>query len=237
MNIILLEPQDFIAGTANRVGLTGRRAEHIRTVCRPTIGETLRVGLLQGTMGLGLVEHVDSSQVVLTVTLNEKPPLPLDIVLILALPRPKSLKKSLEVATTLGIKKIVIIGSWRVEKSYWSTPVLSPQQLRRHCMLGLEQARDTILPDIMLRKRFKPFVEDELAAISANTRALVAHPYNAEPCPVQVKEPVTLVIGPEGGFIPYEVTLLQEHGFTPVSIGTRVLRVEQAIAAFIGRLW
>lgn len=236
MNVILLEPQDFIAGTANRVLLTGRRAEHIRTVCRPHVGDTLRVGLLQGNMGLGLVERLDNTQVVLTVTLNEKPPQPLDIVLILALPRPKSLKKSLEVATTLGIKKIVIIGSWRVEKSYWSTPVLSPLQLRHHCMLGLEQARDTILPNITLRQRFKPFVEDELAAISANTRALVAHPYNAELCPVQVQEPVTLVIGPEGGFIPYEVTLLQEHGFTPVALGTRVLRVEQAIAAFVGRL-
>ena len=155
----------------------------------------------------------------------------------MALPRPKSLKKSIEAATVLGIKKIFIIESWRVEKSYWSSTALAPESLREQMLLGLEQARDTVLPEIELRRRFKPFVEDELPGLIAGSIALVAHPYEAQPCPHGCGKPVVIMIGPEGGFIPYEIERLQEMGFHPVTIGRRILRVETAIAAFTGRLW
>jgi len=48
---------------------------------------------------------------------------------------------------------------------------------------------------------------------------------------------VTLVIGPEGGFIPAEVDLLSRSGCRPVNLGERILRVETAVAALTGRLF
>ena len=104
-------------------------------------------------------------------------------------------------------------------------------------LLGLEQARDTILPRIELRRKFKPFVEDELSDIVGERIALVAHPYEAQPCPSSLDKEAVLVIGPEGGFIPYEIDHLKQNGCIPVTIGQRILRVETAIAAFTGRLF
>ena len=93
-----------------------------------------------------------------------------------------------------------------------------------------------MMPQIELRRFFRPFVEDELPSISAATFALVAHPTAADACPRDVQQPVTLAIGPEGGFIAEEIASLERIGFRPVSIGARILRVETAVAALVGRL-
>lgn len=237
MNLVLLEPSDFTPGSEMMVRLTGRRMEHLLSVCRVQPGERIRAGRINGPIGNATVGACTTDSIELETNLTEPPPAPLPCTLIIALPRPKSLKKSIQAATSLGIKKIFVIESWRVEKSYWSSPVLAEDSLREQMLLGLEQARDTMLPSIGLRRRFKPFVEDELPGIIKGALPLVAHPYGAEPCPASVGRPVVLTIGPEGGFIPYEIEKLKKKGFAPVTIGDRILRVETAIAAFAGRLW
>ena len=73
--------------------------------------------------------------------------------------------------------------------------------------------------------------------LSANTLRLIAHPIAEQLCPRTVNQPVTLAIGCEGGFIPYEVDLLAQQGFMPVELGERILRVETAVTALIARLF
>lgn len=237
MNLVLLFESDFIDAAHTIARLAGRRREHALQVCRVAVGDELRVGIVNGMTGTARVEKITGGFLELRAVFDAPPPPPLPLILILALPRPKSLRKCLEVSTTMGVKKIFVIESWRVEKSYWSSPVLSEESVREHLLLGLEQAGDTVLPRVEIRRRFKPFVEDEAAGIIAGTRAIVAHPYAPSECPRNLQCPVTLAIGPEGGFIPYEVELLERHGFESVTLGARVLRVEQAIPALVGRLF
>jgi len=234
MNLILLNHDDFI--TENQVRLSGRRLEHIRTIHRAQADTQLRVGLLNGKMGQGLITHIDSDFVELSVVLTQPPPRNLPVTLLLALPRPKMLKRVLQSITSLGVKQIYLMNSQRVEKSFWSSPVLEPEQLHEQLLLGLEQARDTLLPEIHLRKLFKPFVEDELPAISKGTRALVAHPASEQIAALEPNQPTTLAIGPEGGFIPYEVEKLVACGFSPFSLGERILRVETAVPVLLSQL-
>jgi 16S rRNA (uracil1498-N3)-methyltransferase len=237
MNLILITQSNFLDASKTRVRLVGRRRDHALSVCRVAVGDTLRVGMINGNRGIGVVTRAEDDGLELSVTLNDPPPPPLPLTLILALPRPKALKRCIEAVTAMGVKNIFIIESWRVEKSYWSSPALADSVLYDHILLGLEQAGDTMLPRVEIRKRFKPFVEDEIPGLVRESLAIVGHPCAENPCPSGVAGAVTLAVGPEGGFIPFEIELLEKIGFIPVSLGRRVLRVEYALPAIIGRLF
>ena len=235
MNLILLVPEDF--QSSSEVLLRGRRFQHMAEVHRAEVGDRLKVGALNGQIGEGEVTGRGDDHIAMSVTLHREAPAPLPLTLILALPRPKMLKRTIQHATALGVKKLYLINAYRVEKSYWQSPWLAEDKLREQCVLGLEQAVDTAMPQIELRKRFKPFVEDELPSIAADSLKLVAHPTTDAPCPIDIQQQTTLAVGPEGGFIPYEVEKLQEAGFQSVHLGPRILRVETALPVLLSRLF
>jgi RsmE family RNA methyltransferase len=230
MNLILLFEEDFIRD--DTVRLAGRRLEHVTRVHRAAAGDALTVGVAGGRIGSGVVTRLDEEALELRVTLDRDPPPPLPVTLVLALPRPKVLNRAIASATSLGVKRIVLINAWRVEKSYWKSPKLAEENLRQQAILGLEQARDTMLPSIELRRFFRDYIDE----VRGDELHLVAHPGASAECPRNVAGRVTLAIGPEGGFIEQELASLVSAGFTPVSLGLRVLRVETAVAALIGRL-
>jgi RsmE family RNA methyltransferase len=234
MNLILLHAPDFIA--ANRVRLTDRRLAHIRAVHRASIGDALRVGEVDGRLGLGVVTTIDDTALEMTIRLDREPPPAAPVRLVLALPRPKVLRRILQCIAAIGVKDVVLCNAYRVEKSYWASPTLTDEAMRLDLLLGLEQGGDTMLPRVTQERLFKPFVEDRLTAFAAGTRRLLAHPRPDSPCPRGVTEPMTVAVGPEGGFIQYELDALVAQGFEPVSLGPRPLRVEHAVAALLGRL-
>ncbi len=234
MNLLLLNPSDV---TNNLARVSGRQLAQLLTVHNSAVGDTVRVGMVNGQMGNGRVRSIDAQHATLEVVFNLAPPSALPLTLILALPRPKMLRRTLQTVATMGVKQLYLINSFRVEKSYWQSPLLAREAIEEDFRLGLEQARDTVLPQLHVRKRFKPFVEDELPALVKNTTALLAHPVTDQRCPINIQAPTTLVIGPEGGFIPYEVELLEAAGCSTVHLGSRILRVETAVPALISRLF
>jgi len=235
VNLLLLDDADFIA--ADRVLLRDRRLIHLQTVHRAEVGASLRVGLINGLMGTGKLLRLDAQEAELQIQLEQPPPAKLPITLLLALPRPKMLKRILQTVASMGVPRLILLNSYRVEKSFWQTPFLDPAAIREQLLLGLEQARDTQLPEVILEKRFKPFVEDRLPHLAAGSLGLVGHPGAYPACPRAVGQPVTLAIGPEGGWIPYEVEMLHKAGLQPVQLGERILRVETAVTALLARLF
>ncbi|TRX74681.1 16S rRNA (uracil(1498)-N(3))-methyltransferase [Pseudomonas mangiferae] len=235
MNLLLLEDADFVA--ADRAILRDRRLHHLQEVHRAQAGDTLRVGRLDGAMGQGELLRLDAGEAELRLTLDRPPPAKLPLTLLLALPRPKMLRRVLQTVAAMGVPRLVLLNSYRVEKSFWQTPFLEPAAIREQLVLGLEQARDTRLPEVLIEPRFKPFVEDRLPALAAGSLGLLGHPGEHPPCPRAVEGPVTLAIGPEGGWIPYEVEKLAAAGLAPVQLGERILRVETAVTALLARLF
>jgi len=227
MNLLLAEPREIDA--SGRLLLHDRRHRHLRTVLGAAVGDRLRVGELGGRVGSAEVITIDDQSALLQVQLEGAPPAPLPVRLVLALPRPKMLRRILRCIAELGVKDLHLINSYRVEKSFWQSPLLDEAALAPYLIQGLEQAMDTVMPRVHLHRRFRPFVEDELAPLGDGAELLLAAADAAEPYPEASTEPTVLVIGPEGGFIPFENELLRGIGARPVSLGKRVLRVETAV--------
>ena len=241
MNLLLLDPADFVEGSCTSPGearalIRGRRFEYVQSIHRARCGDELRVGVLGGLLGRGRVVSLADEELELAVSLESESPRALPIALVLALPRPLVLKRVLVHATSLGVKRIDLIHARRVEKSYWQSDALSDASVRHQLLLGLEQAGDTILPEVQTHARFRPFAEDVLGDMLEGASGYVAHPDAEIECPREVAGHVILAIGPEGGFIPYEIEKLEAAGLTPVRLGPRVLRVEAAVPFAIARL-
>ncbi len=239
MNLLLLEDRDLdlVAGTDRRAVVAGERLLHVRKVLRAEVGDTLEVGRLGGGIGRGRIVELNRERVVLELgPLDHEPPAPLPVTLVLALPRPKFVGRILQGATAMGVKRILLVHTARVEKSYWQSSVMRPGALQRHLMLGLAQARDTVLPEIERLVRPQDLIEALPGLVRDHDDVLVADAAGAEPCPLGVDGPTVLLVGPEGGLLDEELALLDQAGARTVSLGPRALRVEHAVVALVSRL-
>lgn len=257
MNIVLL-PED--AANKQQVVIDDKaQVAHIHKVLGLGVGDTLKIGVLSGNIGTAVIEQmlpvlecsndvstqhsnkanqktVVSSIVLSHIQCDGLPPPKLDLTVILALPRPKVLRRLIMDMTAIGVKHIVLVNSYRSDKSYWQSPML--KRLDEFVQEGLQQGVDTVAPTISLRKRFKPFVEDELSQWTQSQTAVVAHPYAEQSLrnfEQQQEQPQILCIGAEGGWIDYEIDLLTANGCHTVSLGRRILRTEAAVNALCGR--
>ena len=247
MNLILLDKNEL--DSHDRVNLSDRRAKHICEVIKPSIGKQLNAGIING--GIGQVEVIDINQSnpprvslkLLSDTLQKNSASAINISLVIALPRPKVARRLIGLCTECGVKEIHFINSYRVEKSFWQSPLLSDKKVYEQIVLSLEQSKDTQLPNIQFHKRFKPFVEDQLPSLAKHQQAFVAHPYDADVDFDKLSETLheakqkshLIVIGPEGGFIPYEIELLQKMGLKTLSLGSRIYRVETVVPLLLGK--
>ena len=234
MNILIFSEQDLIA--SNLIRIADYRAEHLQRINKIKIGDTIKVGLLNGSIGPGIIRNIENIAVEIEFELNQQPPPPLATIAIVALPRPKMIRRILQSVASIGVKELYFINSFNVEKSYWQSPALTNDTIHQYLLSGLEQAIDTHLPKVYLKKLFKPFVEDELPHLVSNKTALLAQPDSSSPCPAHLQSDTVVAIGPERGFIRYEIDKLVDTGFTPVNLGQRVLKVETALTFILGKI-
>ena len=230
MNRILFESAE-IQGDGT-VSLSDGRAEHILNVLKAVPGQSLKTGQLDGPMGESRVLSIDGRQVRLRPDHTEVPPKPW-FDLILAAPRPKVLKRLWPQLAALGVGRIVVLNAFRVEKCYFSSQWLKAAAFRPLLIEGLMQAGLTRLPQVLVRPRFKPFVEDELETLFPNAMRFLAHPGPRTPMGemgARKRRPV-LAVGPEGGWTDYELRTLQNRGFRLFSLGRRTLRTDTACVA------
>jgi RsmE family RNA methyltransferase len=233
VNLILVREEELAPG--NLVAVGGERARHILLVLRAGAGATVRVGLLDGPLGLGTVDRIEGERVVLKCAFEAGVPEPPRLDLLLALPRPKVLNRLWSQLAALGVGRIVLTNAARVERCYFDSHVLSPAVFTPRLIEGLQQARDTRLPRVMVRRRLRPFVEDELDALFPAGLRLVADPGGARRIgdfvPASGREApsrILVAVGPEGGWVPFELDLLCAHGFQVVGRGRRTLRTDTA---------
>jgi len=217
---------------------------HIKNILKSKVGDSLTIAEMGGKIGKAKIAQINNDEVVLSdIVLDKQPPAKLDLTVILAMPRPKVLRRLVMDMTSLGVNKLIIVNSYRTQKSYWQSPLLN--RLDEFVFEGLQQAVDTVPLKIELKKRFKPFVEDEFPSLLQDAdglkeqgRAVIAHPYATQTWKSYLDGakgmPKVLCIGSEGGWIDYEVELLCHHGCEAVSLGERILRTEAVVNVLLG---
>jgi RsmE family RNA methyltransferase len=235
LNLILLEPGEMAVDGAVRLG--GARAEHIIQVLKAMPGDTVRLGVIDGRMGAGRVIAIVDRRVELTCELETAiPPRPA-VDLLMAVPRPKVMRRLWAQISALGVGRIILTNASRVERNYFDTHVLGEACYRPLLIEGLQQARDTHMPDVRIRRQLKVLVEDELDALFPKELRVTAHPGAGKPLIDTIRERSTrrvlVAVGPEGGWTPFELDLLAAHGFQIADVGPRALRSDTACIAIL----
>ena len=200
-------------------------------------------GEIDGDIGEATLLSSDIDSVTLVFEPQRPPPQKRPLTVVLALPRPKMLRRMLRTVAEIGVRELHLVNcapasrrTRRVEKSFWQSGLLAGATLESYLIKGLEQSVDTVLPRLYLHRGFRPFAEDRLPGLAATRRALLAHPGADSSCPAgDGTRDTLLMIGPEAGFIDFEVVLAQRAGLLPVSLGSRILRTETALSALLGR--
>ncbi len=233
MNLLLLEPGE----ARNEVTLDGVRGRHLLRVLHVERGQQVRVGVVDGPRGTATVESIAGETVTLRCAFDaDAPPVP-GVDLLLALPRPKVMRRLWAQIAAMGVGHIILTNAERVERNYFDTHVLTPECYRPLLVEGLQQARDTRLPRVSIHRQFKVLVEDELDRLFPGGVRLVADPAATLSATKVARERpgerVLLAVGPEGGWNAFETTMLTARGFTPVSIGQRTLRTDTACIALL----
>lgn len=237
MNLVLMEREE-LAGDGT-IRLQDRRAHHLLKVLEAQPGRTVRAGVLGEGRASAEVLAVQPPAIVLRLLEPveiESQPVPLRLVL--ALPRPKALRRIIQSASCLGATRIDLVNAWRVSSSYFSSPALSSENLRHEATLGAEQGARCHIPKIEVHRLLMPFL-DTLQPVSGERR-LIAHPAAQDLLPDleanMADLPVTLAIGPEGGWIDREINSLTERAFSAFRLGDSILRSEVAVVAALTQI-
>jgi len=235
MNRILIQQHEL--DDHNMVVINDYRAKHIINVLNPKIGEKLKIGILNGNSGIGTVKAISNVEVNLHCEFDEQTMQQSCTSLLLALPRPKILKRIIPQIVALGVEEIILTNAEKVEKNYFATHWLKDENYNKLIINGLEQSGDTMMPKIRIVKRLKPFIEDKLQEIYHEHNLLLAHPYNenklSDICTSKKK---LLAIGPEGGWSDFEIDMFQHTGFKPFTLGQRILRSDTAVIATLAMI-
>jgi RsmE family RNA methyltransferase len=235
VNLVLLESHEL--DDTGTVTLTGARAAHLLEVLKVTEGSSVRIGLLDGPHGTATVTSRGDTSVVMGCRFDTGQPARPPIDLLLALPRPKVMRRLWAQLAALGVGRIMLTNAGRVERHYFDTHVLEAAVYRPLLIEGLQQARDTRLPLVSTHRQFKILIEDDLDALAGGAARVVADPSASLPLDRAVaRSPgarLLLAIGPEGGWNPFERSLLGAHGFVAAGMGDRTLRSDTACIALL----
>jgi 16S rRNA (uracil1498-N3)-methyltransferase len=235
VNLLLLDERDRI--DSHCVTLTDIRAAHVLNVLRATPGQTIRIGRLDGPLGTGTVISAGEGRVTLRCEFEHATPPRQPVDVLLALPRPKVMRRIWAQLAALGVGQIILTNAERVERHYFDTHILTEETYRPLLIEGLQQARDTRVPSVSIHRQFRILVEDHLDGLFGDGIRLAADPSGTASIGSALNgdhnQRVLLAIGPEGGWNTFELSLLTAHGFQLVGLGPRTLRTDTACTALV----
>lgn len=211
----------------NKIELSKGDIHHLLHVMRSRRGDQIEVVAEQKAY-FAKIENISPLVIKVVDIIKEKSELPFDVTLIFPLAKGDKIEFVLQKATELGVKNIILINTrYCVVKMDQAAFEKKKDRYVKILKEASEQSHRLITPNL-----YGVFSIDNLPELAFSKQNFVADerlsnkgdifPFTDE------KSPITFFVGPEGGFAEEEVQSLVKKGFTPISLGGRILRCETA---------
>lgn len=208
---------------------------HIATVMRMQAGDQVELVHPDRRCYVAELEEVSPHRITGHVVREVTRPveLPVEVTITCGVPKKNKAEWIVQKGTELGATHFVFCDSqYAVAKWQASKQARKVERLQKIVQGAAEQSHRLVIPTV----EYVPGIE--AVATQEYAVKLVAYEEEAKQGEVtrlgqQVralipKNTVNVVIGPEGGLAPAEVTALQRAGYTAVGLGPRILRAETA---------
>lgn len=228
------------AGSArpgDTIALTGAEAHHAAAVRRVRVDEAVTLGDGRGAWLSGVVTAVAPKQVDVRVTGREQVDAPAPrFVLVQALAKGDRDELAVQAATELGVDAIV---PWQASRSVSRWDAKAEKGLARWRTIVREaakQAHRAWIPDVEGVARTADLVSRAGSALVLVLEPSASVRLTEVAAETSDARDVVLVVGPEGGIAPEELSALEDAGARLVRLGDTVLRTSTAGAAAISVL-
>jgi 16S rRNA (uracil1498-N3)-methyltransferase len=238
MQMFFVDPRQIAGDT---VTITGADVNHMKNVLRMKPGEVVRVSDEKDFCGQCQVKTLEEDRILLEILSEEtSTELPVEVTLFQGLPKGDKMEWIVQKNTELGIHKIVPVAMHRcVVKLDAKKAASKVSRWQSIAESAGKQSGRTRLPEVAdvvsFRTALQMAAEYDLLLLPyesaegmTGARALLAQ---AAP-----GMKIGILIGPEGGFEPYEVEEAQAAGWQVLSLGKRILRTETAGMAVMAHL-
>ena len=219
---------DRIAGS--RAWLTGGNARHLALVLRAQPGQQFDIAV-EGEVRTGTIVSIAPDEVEFELgEARQAPSLP-EISVFLSIFKFDRLEWAIEKLTELGASRIVPMISRRTEPHLAKAAEKRVERWRKLALEAAQQSRRTAAPQIMAPESMK-----KVLATANGCCIVLSETERSDSLKTILSEcspPISLAIGPEGGWTEDEIQLFMQNGWKTASLGTTILRAETAAIAAV----
>ena len=197
---------------------------HLFKILRGRAGETV---LLLDGKGKKMTAEIQSDKSLKILSVENCSELEQKIYIFMAPPRKQKLDVLLKQCCELGAAGIVIMQC--------DFSVANPDNVNRWTELlqeGCKQSNNPFMPEIIGPVKFKQALELVRERRMLGTFGAVKESEGDKEHLKNVRD-LAFFVGPEGGFSPAEISMIEEENFVGISLGPYILRLETAVAGAI----
>lgn len=215
----------------------GERAKYLYLIHGIREGTNSLISVWNRGRGRGTCRFSSRERVEFELKLDLPPRPHLPVHFVVGASRPQTTKKVIHFAAMSGVSSLTFVGTENGEKSYLSSKVFSERSIKEEAAKGLEQSFDCNPPEIRVVRIVREFIASQSIKAEGEHRIIAQPGSKNDAVPkISASRRITIAIGPEAGWSEMEEAQFEEAGYTPVSLGERVLRVEFAAAYILGAI-
>ncbi|EMO44545.1 16S rRNA (uracil(1498)-N(3))-methyltransferase [Leptospira santarosai] len=251
MNLLICK-EEWRIPKSNRFSIRDpKKIQHICNILNKQEGARLKAGIIDTSLGKFILETIEPNRIVgiykpILVPIPRFP----EVHILLAINRPPTVRKILQLAGTWGVDSIHFFVSRNSRKEYLTSPIWNSVEIESELLKGMEQGKNIFLPKIHFdfKNRVETILQEKLKKGDFAFRFVLDRRGTTLPQIVEEKKSdsnfdmsskspqILVAIGPESGFVRNEIDFWKSFDFKKLNLSNRVLRTETAVAFLLARL-